>query len=110
MTRAIANETVLVYGRDRDARLSLHRVLRAAGFRVLMASSRAEAAKCLAAGAVALLIATDADAAADGKHLRAAGDQVPAAQPYMNMLDLAAVAVSATPIHVLALVRAALPG
>lgn len=56
--------TVLVYGANRNERLSAQRAIAAHGFRVLLASSRAEAAKCLASGRVRAIVLTDGAAAA----------------------------------------------
>ncbi|HYW32402.1 MAG TPA: hypothetical protein VE869_12900 [Gemmatimonas sp.] len=59
------SQTVLVYGHDRARRLLLKRLLTDAGFRTLVASSRAEAAKCLAATTVELIVVADRDSAQD---------------------------------------------
>lgn len=56
----MSTETVLVYGGTRDERRALHRMLGGAGFRVLLASSMAEAAKCLAGQPVRAIVMADA--------------------------------------------------
>ena len=56
----MSSETLLVYGGTRDERRALHRKLGDAGFRVLLASSLAEAAKCLASHPVRAIVMADA--------------------------------------------------
>lgn len=53
------NVTVLVFGADRQERLAAQRTIAAHGYRVLLASSRAEAAKCIASGRVRAIVVTD---------------------------------------------------
>ena len=52
-------ETVLVYGGTRDERRAVQRTLLGAGYRVLVASSKAEAAKCLTGGEVRAVVLAD---------------------------------------------------
>lgn len=53
-------ETLLVYGGTRDERHAARRTLSGAGYRVLLASSMAEAAKCLAGDEVRAIVLADA--------------------------------------------------
>ena len=55
-------ETVLVYGGDRQGRRSIQQTLTGAGYRVRLASSMAEAAKCLSGGEVRAIVLAGASA------------------------------------------------
>ena len=52
----MTGETVLVYGGDREARRSIQQALTGAGYRARLASSLAEAAKCLSGGDVRAIV------------------------------------------------------
>jgi CheY-like chemotaxis protein len=56
----MSSETLLVYGGTREKRRAMQRLLAGAGFRVLLASSMAEAAKCLAGDQVRAILVADA--------------------------------------------------
>jgi DNA-binding NtrC family response regulator len=53
-------QALLVYGGTRDERRAVQRTLADAGYRVLVASSLAEAAKCLAGGEVRAIVLANA--------------------------------------------------
>ena len=58
-----ATGAVLVFGSNRDERLAAQRTIASHGYRVLLASNMAEAAKCLASGRVRAIVLTDSDSA-----------------------------------------------
>src|SRR5690349_14903452 len=100
-------DAVLVYGPGRDWRRLVQRSLDGVGVRVLLASSIAEAAKCLAAGGVRLVVLADDAAARDAETLRAA---VLVHGSVERRIVLVPLPPDATPADVLGSVRAALTG
>ncbi len=64
---------MLVYGKSRERRRQVQRALVGGGLRVLLASSMAEGAKCLAGGAVELIVVSDDASVAEAEALRAGG-------------------------------------
>ena len=56
----MSHPAVLVFGTDRHARHALQRAISSQGFPVLLASSAAEAAKCMSTGRVRVVVMSDA--------------------------------------------------
>jgi NAD(P)-dependent dehydrogenase (short-subunit alcohol dehydrogenase family) len=63
----MSTETLLVYGGTREERRAMQRLLAGAGFRVLLASSMAEAAKALAGDQVRAIVMAEASAGDEGE-------------------------------------------